>query len=324
MEIPVLLHGGNTRIEHLNSALTFYNARSAIVTLIGENNIKDVVLPNYICPVVNQAVEYAGAKIRYCSVNPDFTFSYSELAAISRDETLLVIPSYFGVYMPDINALTSIRSQTGCRILLDYAQALYEPCPETFAAIYSPRKFLGVPDGGFLSVGGESGLATPEKPMEKVERSVFEDRLACHAVRREYPDDDCLDSFRFLENNMPCGNIRMSCMASDIFRAFDHNSACEKRMQNYDTLASCLDAPLVHCSSVPLCFPMPIRPEEFDSVRHHLIEEGVFIPYYWPGNDEWMKLGKEVLAFPVDHRYNSGDMAYVSELTVETMQGRSR
>jgi len=315
--------GVNSRIAHLKGATPFYNARSAISALISSNPVRDVLLPHYICPVVIQAVEQAGATMRFFPINPDFTFNYKELAQMARDGSLLVIPCYFGVRMPDLDALASIRSQTGCRLLLDYAQALYEPCADGFAAVYSPRKFLGVPDGGFLAVGGESGLKTPGKPERKVETSVFGDRLACHGIRLEYPGENCLDSFRLLENNMPCGNIRMSDMAMGIFKAFDHDSACERRLRNYETLAACLGKPLAESTSVPLCFPLPIAAEDFDSVRRHLIENGVFIPFYWPGQDEWMRPGRGVLAFPVDHRYDSADMAAVSELAEKFIQGRS-
>lgn len=315
--------GENTRIAHLKGANGYYNARSAIWSLISFNSTRDVILPRYICPVVFRAVEQAGAEARAFSAAPDLTFDYSQLERMPGDRSLLVIPYYFGVRSPDLDALASIRRKTGCSILLDCAQALYEPCPDGFAAVYSPRKFLGVPDGGFLAVGRDSGLKLPEKPSARVGHAVFGERLACHGVRREYPDADCLESFRSLENGMPCGNIGMSDLAMAIFTSFDHDRACERRITNYDTLSSLLGEPLARCRSVPMCFPMPIRPEVFERVRHDLIEQGVFIPYYWPGDDEWMSPGRGVLAFPVDHRYDPGDMAELSDRAMRVLHGRS-
>lgn len=312
----------NSRTGHLNCATGYYNARSAIWSLISSNAIRDVLLPRYICPVVFGAVEQAGAEGRFYNVRPDLTFDYAELERLSADCSLLVVPSYFGVIMPDLGALRCVRRRTGCRVLLDYAQALYEPCPRDFAAVYSPRKFLGVPDGGFLTVGCDSGLDAPGEPETKVDPSIFGDRLSCHGIRLEYPGAACLEAFRALENGMPFGQIRMSDLAAGIFAAFDHDSACARRIENYETLAELLGEPLARHSSVPLCFPLPIRPERFDSVRRDLIEQGIFIPYYWPGNNEWMKPGKGVLAFPVDHRYDKADMAAVSERAMAVLHER--
>lgn len=315
--------GRNASIAHLKGALSYYNARSAIAGLIVANSITDVVLPRYICPVVMRTVEQAGARGRLFPVNPSFRFDASGLEAIVGSGSLLIVPGYFGVHMPDLNALSMIRRRTGCRILLDYAQALYEPCADEFAAVYSPRKFLGVPDGGFLLIGGASGLVSPDQPLGKVDHSIFGERVACHAMRGEYPSVDCLTSFRNLEESMPCGNLRMSRLASSMFNAFDHDRACERRVCNFETLSTALGRPTEKLTTVPLCFPGPVAPEMFDTVRQRLIQRGVFVPYYWPGLAGSVDPGRGVICLPVDHRYTCNDMVTIFEEVTRTINGRS-
>ena len=315
--------GENSRICHLGGAISFYNARSAIAALIRENAFRDVVLPHYICPVVHRAVEETGAPARFYPVTPDFSPDYSTLAAMVREDTLLIVPAYFGVCLPDMEALSLLSRGTGCRVLLDYAQALYEPCPAEFSAVYSPRKFLGVPDGGFLLVGAGSRLKAPAQPVHKVDQSVFGERLACHGTRGEYPSGDLLDAFRALEQNMPSGAIRMSGLAMSIFTAFDHDAACAQRTANHDALASALGSEPAGGGSVPLCYPFRVDPSRFEPMRKALIKAGVFVPFYWPGPPDLMRPGTGVLPLPVDHRYNFKDMAAVAGAVIEILHGRS-
>lgn len=314
--------GNNTRIAHLTGAIQYYNARSAIAGLILANSITDVVLPHYICPVVIKTVEQAGARGRFFPVSPSFRIDASGLEAMVRRDSLLIVPDYFGVYMPDLQALSAIRSRTGCRILLDYAQALYEPCTEEFAAVYSPRKFLGVPDGGFLTIGETSDLIPPAQPGARVDPSIFAERISCHALRGEYPSGEYLTTFRTLEERMPCGSFRMSGLALSMFMAFDHDRACEKRIRNYDTLSAALGRPTLQSNGVPLCFPEPVAPGRFEDIRQHLIEKGVFVPFYWPGLPDSMSTGRGVICLPVDHRYTCNDMVSIFEEFIRTSNGR--
>ncbi|HOA04384.1 MAG TPA: hypothetical protein PLF04_08510 [Candidatus Fermentibacter daniensis] len=302
-------------VAHLADGRRFYDGRSAIAELIRANGIADVLMPGYICPVVYKAVENAGAAWRTYKVNPGFRTDWLNLSYTAKQGTLLIVPAYFGVYMPDLDALEEMMDISGCRVLLDYAQALYAPCPPRFAAVYSPRKFLGVPDGGILVVGGGSRLKEPPVPLLKVDQTVFGDRMSCHGIRLEYPHGDALDSFRRLEREMPLGPYRMSDLASTLFDAFDHDSACAARRANYEALSAALPDGPPPCPGVPLCFPFPVEPDSFNFFRRNLISKGVFVPHYWPDLPEGVEdLGRTLLALPVDQRYTTEDMAAVAAL----------
>ncbi len=300
---------------HLAGGRRFYDARSAVAELIRANGIVDVLMPGYICPVVYRAVENAGAAWRTYKVNPGFGIDWLNLSYTAKQGTLLVVPSYFGVYMPDFEALEEMMDISGCRVLLDYAQSLYAPCPDRFAAFYSPRKFLGVPDGGILVLGRGSRLKEPPVPLLKVDQTVFGDRMSCHGIRLEYPHGDALDTFRRLERDMPLGPYRMSDLASSLFDSFDHDAACAARKANYAALSGALPDGPPPCATVPLCFPFPVAPDSFNFFRRNMISKGVFVPHFWPDMPEQVEdLGRTILALPVDHRYGVEDMAAIAAL----------
>jgi hypothetical protein len=306
--------------EHLAGCLRFYSARSAIAELIRANGISDVLVPGYLCPAVNQAVLHAGATCRTFRVSPGFTVDPVDLIKAAGQDTLVIMAGYFGVYMPDPGALEDLMDFAGCRVLLDYAQALYAPCPDRFAAVYSPRKFLGVTDGGLLVAGRSSRLETPPEPQRKVDPTLFGDRMACHSVRLEYPDGDVLGSFRRLEGAMPLDPYRMSDIATRIFDLFDHDSACAVRLENYNTLSSTLRHSPPAASSIPLCFPTPVAREVFGAIRRSLLSKGVYVPHYWPVMEKSSEdLAETALCLPVDQRYARDDMIAMAGLVRELM-----
>lgn len=309
LDFPARPDPGQTALKHLEFAKPFYNARSAIGELIRSSGIVDVLMPAYTCPVLFKAVEASGAKWRTYKVAPGFMIDYQGLSYTAKQGTLVIVNSYFGVYDPEIEQLEEMMDLSGCRVLLDFAQALYSPCPDRFAAVYSPRKFLGVPDGGFLVVGQGSRLREPPVPLIKAEEGVFGERISCHSVRGEYPQGEALDVFRRLERDMPTGPIRMSDLAQTLFKSFDHGAAVAARKANYEILQVCFPDKAPPCRGVPMCFPLPVEAERFPQVRRRLTDAGVFVPHYWPDLPEQFEdLGRTVLALPVDHRYTEEDM----------------
>lgn len=59
--------------------------------------------------------------------------------------------------------LQDMAARFGNRLLVDNAQALYDPPMEGIDTFYFPRKFFGVPDGGYAYCA--AGIA-PELPQD--------------------------------------------------------------------------------------------------------------------------------------------------------------
>jgi hypothetical protein len=288
-----------------------------MLALLRANGVREALIPSWTCPVIPQTLSGAGIPWMEYGLGHDLQPDWEQLTRHACSDAAVILNSYFGVVMPCRDRIERLRAETGARILLDHAQSLYEPCPSGCAAFYSPRKFVGVPDGGFLLTGVESGYEAPPAPVEHVEPDLFSERLCCLGLRREYGSAEAWEMFRRLEKAVSPGPTAMSSLSYDIFASIDHGSMASTRRANYAALAGALGLPgLFGSQTVPLCLPLAVTgPSE--PARRRLVEKGIFVPRYWPGVDADKDMGCNLLALPVDQRCTAGDM---SRLSIEVAQ----
>jgi hypothetical protein len=319
LEVPPARDLEGTPASHLTGAMRFGSGRSAMIALLRANGVSEVLLPSWTCPVVPQTLSGAGIPWMEYGLGRDLQPDWEQLSRHACSDAAVVLNSYFGTVMPSRDRIERLRNETGARILLDHAQSLYEPCPSGCAAFYSPRKFVGVPDGGLLITGGESGFEAPPAPVEHVEPDLFSERLCCLGLRREFGSAEAYEMFRRLEEEVSPGPTAMSSLSSDIFMSLDHGSIASTRRANYSALASALGLPgLPGSQTVPLCLPLAVTgPAE--SARRRLVERGVFVPRYWPGIDADKDIGCNMLALPVDQRCTACDMSRISREVAEVL-----
>jgi hypothetical protein len=319
LEVPPLRDLEGTPASHLAGATRFGSGRSAMLALLGANGVREVLLPSWTCPVVPATLSEAGISWVEFGLRPDLQPDWDHLFARASGDSAVMLNSYFGVMMPDMDRIDRLRRETGSRIILDHAQSLYAPCPPGCAAFYSPRKFLGIPDGGFLLAGEESGFAPPAHPVERIGEELFSERLRCLGMRREYGSTEAYEMFTRLEKAVSSGPEAMSSLSFDIFRSLDHESLASTRRANYSALAAGLGLPeLAGGRVVPLCLPLAVTgPAE--PARRLLIQRGVFVPRYWPGIDADKDMGCNILALPVDQRCTAGDMSRLSSEVAQVL-----
>ncbi len=324
LEIPRAEGARAGSMAHLAEGRRFYDARSAIAELLRSNGIVEVIMPGYICPAVYRSIEMSGSTWRTYKLSADLRPDYDQLGVLAKRGGLLIVCNYFGVFEPDLEALEELIDITGCKVMLDCAQALYYRCPDRFAAVYSPRKFMGIPDGGIMVTGRGSRLREPALPLLKVDEAIFGDHAACLARRGEYPHGEAQDLWRRLEKDMPTGPLRMSDLASLLFDSFDFDSAAAARCLNYDTLREAFADTPPRGSSAPLCFPLRVEPERFAALRRELADRGVSTALYWPDLPEAADdHGKDFLALPVDSRCGPEDMKQIARIVSAVIGPRS-
>jgi hypothetical protein len=319
LEVPPPRDLERTPASHLAGAMRFGSGRSAMLALLRANGVREVLLPSWTCPVVPEILSEAGISWMEFGLRRDLQPDWEHLFAHACSDSAVMLNSYFGVLMPDMDLIDRLRLETGSRIILDHAQSLYAPCPSNCAAFYSPRKFAGIPDGGFLLTGAESGFVPPAPPVERIRAEHLSERLCCLGLRREYASAEAYEMFRRLEEAVSPGPEAMSSLSFDIFSSLDHESLASTRRANYSALAAGLDLPgLPGLHSVPLCLPLAVTgPAE--PARRLLIERGVFVPRYWPGIDTDKDMGSRMLALPVDQCCTAGDMAHLSGEVAEVL-----
>ena len=281
------------------------SARNCLTALFRTNPVETVHIPYFCCGVVRDSIEKAGAKV--CFYHVDEKLEISPDAEIPQHAVILYV-NYFGIK----SAYATRLAQHFPRMVLDNSQALYSKARGTFATVYSPRKFMGVPDAGLLDT------ALPVNISDVREDCV---PLLAHLVRRiDLSPEETYLSFLNAECLMSkLTPKRISGFSERLLDTINHQEIIDRRSANAN-LASLLLGQFNALSvpsefaEPPLCYPLYI-PSCGNSLRKKLINKRIFIATYWPEvRDECAANSCEhsfvdhLLPIPIDQRYSLDDV----------------
>lgn len=286
----------------------FESARAGLYAVLLERRPTRIHLPRYICSAVLSAVAAAGTRPVFYSVQPDFRF---ELDEFSPADDLVMVVNYFGLCAgPVAHALAKFPRDA---LIVDNAQAYFQAPSEVLANIYSPRKFLPVPDGGF--VAGSIRLPEPEPADEDATFRRFRYLLERIGERPEISRPAYLEAEASLEPPTLRG---MSNLSRRLTQGLDQGFVRRKRRENYaalTALAAINSLSIDIGDQVPLCYPLMV--EDGANLRQSLLDRRIFCPRYWPDaeptNAFEHALKNSTIYLPIDHRYDLTDMQYMVE-----------
>lgn len=284
--------------------------RSALRYLIRALKIKKIHVPIYTCNVVHDAIIQEKCKIELYSLNDNFLPN----KAFPKYDFILY-NNYFGVLGNNVRALSNIYPN----LIVDNAQAFYSQ-PPCRAAIYSPRKFFGLPDGGILR-----GKDIPNLTLEKGHSS----DVCSHLLKRidygaQAAYKDFTDNDRALENY---SLQSMSNLTKSLMGNIDYEHAALTRKKNFATLHHNLKSifPFSFATDdVPMVYPLILK--NGIEVRNKLISNNIFVARYWPNvldsctekNLEYQFVN-QILPLPIDQRYDENDMKRIIRIINETL-----
>lgn len=140
-------------------AACFRNGRSALAWLLRALDCSRVWLPGYTCGVVTAGVRGAGAQVLYYPAGGSLQPSPAFLAK-ARPGDAVVVNCYFGrPVCPEL--ADAVRGRPDLIRVEDRAQASAAAPPVGDWMLYSPRKTLGVSDGGIIARGCPASSSTP-------------------------------------------------------------------------------------------------------------------------------------------------------------------
>lgn len=299
--------------------------RSAFTLLARALRPKTVWLPSYLCGVVLGAFPIKLMEVRFYSVNEQLQITEDDwLSEVQRNDIVVFI-DYFGFnHWRELGAEARRR---GAWIVEDAAQALLNKqlCELSDYVVFSPRKFVGVPDGGILLALNGADLPDVElsrQPvqwwMEATRASIMRAEWDRHGGERTW-----FDIFQKTESAGPLEPCRMSELSKLILQhAVDWWEVSQRRRENYlfltSELANLALFPELPEDVVPLGFP--IRIKDRDRFRRALFAKNIYPPVHWsiegivpPEFVDSHKLAAEIMTIPCDQRYNKSDMARIVE-----------
>lgn len=269
---------------------------------------KKVYIPYYTCEVV--MVPFKRLGITFEQYHIDRNFEISENIYLKEDEYILA-NNYFGI---KDQYIASLAIKYGERLIVDNCQALYCPSEIAVHSFYSPRKFMGIPDGG---------IAVTQKHKELDLEEYFSWNISSHLIKRI--DIGATEGYNDFKNNSHVlGSAPMQAMSKfsrRIYDSVDLDKIKLKRRNNFLQLASALDStnrlvlPPADTYQCPMVYPYLT---DDVSLRERLINEGIFVACYWPNVSNWVSSDSlenqyvtNLLALSIDQRYDADDMARI-------------
>lgn len=295
----------------------FANARSALYCLLLSLRPNRIWIPDFVCPAVIDAVTKAGIALSTYAIDGGLRLCETDwLGAVDAGDAVLTV-DYFG-FPFDLNGLRGL----GATIIADCCQALFK-MPNWQDADYfiaSPRKFVGVPDGGILVSQSPLPINLQPAPLEWQTNSLNAS-LARRAFDEGNGDDGWFAAFQENESLQPTGPFSMSAESKELIARLDYEFIAAKRRENYKVLSSILQGnalfPELEDDVVPLGFP--IRVERRDDLQQKLFANKVFAPIHWHLSDADLdglafELSEHILTLPCDQRYTSEQMTWLARL----------
>lgn len=295
----------------------YESARSALYALLVTVRPARIWIPYYICTAVKDAVKAAGISFTEYKLEKNFE---PESGVVIGDNDLILLVNYFGLFseLIDRQLCRFKRSQ----VVVDCSQSFFNQNFDCLASIYSPRKFLPVPDGGSIIYRGE----LPTLPGSN-QTSI--NRYQCLLGRVADEPEVSRDAYLTSEHSFDDISLRkMSDFTRKLIGSIDVEYVSARRRENYNVLCDLnyLNEFAIELNnSVPLCYLFVTK--KAAELRQYLAQKRVLTPKFWPdimqvGSLERM-MDSKVVFIPVDHRYSKFDMQRINSLVVEFLGVRS-
>jgi hypothetical protein len=307
------------KFEYHSSAIKFNLARNALSAHLLSAECKKVYMPAYCCSSLSDALDEAG--INYCFYNINSCFEPDSLPHLEAKEYFLYV-NYFGIKSSIVNSLLELY---GDNLVVDNSQSFYSAAPESGAAIYSARKFFGVPDGAYLYKSVNISIEEAALPNSDFNTE--------HLIQRiERGPQNSYQEYRKSEQRLrKAGGAKMSAFTQRILSCVDYDVVAQKRANNFNVLHDMLKGENLLSQEVGVVFdidqatvvPMvyPFLCKDGKKLREYLIKKNVFVAMYWADvlNNEKSSVlerryAENILPLPIDQRYSTADMQRVIDI----------
>ncbi|EEF88220.1 hypothetical protein BACCELL_04168 [Bacteroides cellulosilyticus DSM 14838] len=280
--------------------------------LLSLPRISKLWIPYFTCDVILEPLLKLGILYNFYHINE--RLEICEDIQLESDEYLLVT-NYYGIKDKYIQELSS---QYSSKLIVDNAQALFAEPIKWVKSIYSPRKYIGIPDGGIAYI--KDGI-----DVHQFDIDVSYDRCSHLLKRIDLGAGEGYMDFKENSYKLQGQPIkRMSRLTQNLFQAVNFDQIRNIRRDNFRLLHGSLSQtnklpiPDLDSFSCPMVYPYYT---DDCTLKKRLIENKVFIATYWPNVFEWCSsasleynLADGIIAIPVDQRYTSSDMSEISSL----------
>ena len=290
--------------EHYHKkAIRLNSGSNCFEYILRARKYSKVYMPYYTCQVMFNVAKRCGVEIDYYHINEQL--EPEKLPALREGEAFLYT-NYFGLKQTCVKTLAEHYCK---QLIVDNAQAFYASPLQGIDTFYSPRKFFGVPDGGYLYT--DSIIEDADFPQ-----ALSMQRMTHLLKRIEQGAEAGYADYQREEETLDGSSIkRMSKLTDALLRSIDYEKIAERRIANYQLLDEQFRSiNLIHLSledgAVPMVYPYLTGDP---TMRKRMIKKKVFVATYWPNvsSDCALEtiLKSNLLPMPIDQRYESDELA---------------
>ena len=282
----VLLNSGRNALEYVLRSMP---------------DVRHLWIPYYTCDSILEPITKLGIPYTFYHINERLELK-DGLAL--QDGDYLLYTNYFGIKDSYVKQLAM---QYGSQLIVDNAQAWFAEPIEGVCTTYSPRKYVGIPDGGIAYC--PKGL-----DVNQFEQDRSFDRCSHLLKRIDVGAEEGYADFKANDQTLCNQPIRkMSKLTKALLSSIDFEEVKRKRIANFRYLHEALkctnkyDVPEMTSFACPMVYPYLT---DDISLRQKLIDNKLFVATYWPNVMEWAKDGmlerelmERLLPIPCDQRF---------------------
>lgn len=257
-----------------------------------------VFVPAYICHTLIEPLLRLQIPFEFYSCQADLS---PILPTQAKEDDAIILVNYFGLTGAHVAAAAPQFPGT---VIVDATSALFCPPLPGIRTFYSPRKFVGVSDGG-IALSPEPLPLRPEQQDLSAPHALY--LLQCLEQGVPAAEKACQQA----EDRLSGPALTMSPLTRTLLKAIDFEQVAALRCQHYMLLHDAL-APLNRLSLpttapyAPMCYPFV---SGIPGLRDDLIDAGVALPLFWPevierepAHSIENMLARSLLPLPLDQR----------------------
>ncbi|MDD2780468.1 hypothetical protein [Sulfuricurvum sp.] len=302
--------------EYHHDALKLNSGRNCLKYILSTVPPHKVYVPCYICDSLLEPLVELGIKYEFYNIDAHFEI-LEEIDMKSNDRILYV--NYFGMKSCYIDDLSK---KYGTKLIVDNTQAFFENPILGIDTIYSPRKFFGVSDGGYLYTRNFHPLYGKLEVDYSVE---YAEQLL---GRIDKNASFYYTNYQKSENRLSHQPIAlMSKLTQRILNSIDYHEIQKIRNSNFSYLHEHLVSLNLYqvepaLIKVPMIYPFLTAN---NALREKLIEAKIYVARYW--NEvlqrevvtEIEKNFVDILPLPIDQRYGRREMKKIVAIIKESV-----
>ncbi len=286
-----------------DDAMALNSGRNSFEYILRSNNYRRVHIPYFTCDVILQPIRKLNLEFIFYQIDESFQPFISNF----KSGDVILYTNYFGLNNNNVESL--IKKYTN--IIIDNSQSFFDRPIDQVSTFYSPRKFFGLPDGGFV-------YESNNIDETKFQRDNSIDRVMHLLIRIEKGAEEGYNIFKENDSKLNNQEIKsMSNLTKKLLRGINFNEVIEKRVNNFNflhqnlkksnKLGEFIDHAKITC---PLVYPYWI--DNGTKYRKKLLMNHIYTAQYWPNVLDWTEEGSieyeftnNIIYLPVDQRYSN-------------------